>query len=354
MTALPGKPASNSVQSGSDQLLAVSPGEKLQRARQARKLEVTEMAQRLNLSPGVVRALEADDYRMLPNATFIKGYLRSYARALEINGDELVRAYEAITGYSEPVKVEPIAAPMISDTRRNQRNVLLALGLLVVLGAGLWIGMADHDPVSDAASVDSSSLRESEAAVPAVDPVAEPVNPPVVVTRSQSTDAEVVASVEATDDQVEAESTAVNESVLVPVETVQPLTDTAAQNEAVETVQPVPVAVEPVASAPVSVAPVLSPAAEPAAATPPPATTDGTGLVNLRFQGECWVEVRDRSGKMVFSSLKRSGEEVTLRAAIPIHVKLGNGDVVSVHYNHQPVNFTTRPDRKVVRLTLGE
>lgn len=353
MTALPGKPASNSVQSGSDQLLAVSPGEKLQRARQARKLEVTEMAQRLNLSPGVVRALEADDYRILPNATFVKGYLRSYARALEINGDELVRAYEAITGCSEAVKVEPIAAPMISDTRRNQRKVLLALGLLVVLGAGLWIGLAENDPVSDAASVDSSPALERETGVPAVDPVAEPVNPPVVVTRSQSTDAEVIASVEATDEPVEAELRAVNEPVLVPVESMQPVTDTATQSVPVEAVQPVPVTVEPVVSAPVPVAPALSPAAEPAAATSP-ATTDGTGLVNLRFQGECWVEVRDRSGRMVFSALKRAGEEETLRAAIPIHVKLGNGDVVSVRYNHQPVNFTTRPDRKVVRLTLGE
>jgi cytoskeleton protein RodZ len=353
MTALPGKPASNSVQSGSDQLLAVSPGEKLQRARQALKLEVTEMAQRLNLSPGVVRALEADDYRMLPNATFVKGYLRSYARALDISGDELVRAYEAITGCNEPVKVEPVAAPMISDTRRNQRNVLLAALLLVVLGIGVWIGLTGSDPVSDAVSVGSSSLPVNEASVPAGEAVTESVNPPVVITRSQSTDAEVVASVTATDEPVEAELRAVNEPVLVPVESMQPVTDTATQSVPVETVQPVPVTVEPVVSAPVPVAPALSRAAEPAAATSP-ATTDGTGLVNLRFQGECWVEVRDRSGRMVFSALKRAGEEETLRAAIPIHVKLGNGDVVSVRYNHQPVNFTTRPDRKVVRLTLGE
>lgn len=336
MTALPGKPASNSVQSGQDQLLAVSPGERLQRARKERKLEVTEVAERLNLSPGVVRALEADDYRMLPSATFVKGYLRSYARALDISGDELVRAYEAITGCNVPVKVEPIAAPMISDTRRNQRNVMLAFGLAILLGIGGWLSMTGEPPPSGVAGDDVLSVPASETLSSSGD---DSVNPPVVATRPPSSDAEVLASVEATDEPLNAE-------VAIPIESAA-----------------APVAVDPGPFSSVVAAPVASggnPVVSPAPASsmapdvmPAPAT-DGTGLVNLRFMGECWVEVRDRSGKMVFSSLKRAGEEVTLRAAIPIHVKLGNGDVVNVHYNHVPVNFTTRPDHKVVRLTLGE
>jgi hypothetical protein len=39
--------------------------------------------------------------------------------------------------------------------------------------------------------------------------------------------------------------------------------------------------------------------------------------------------------------------------AIPLSVKLGNGDVVAVTFNGQPVAFSTTPSRKVIRLTLG-
>ena len=361
MTALPGKPASNSAQSGHDQLLAISPGERLQRARKDRNLEVNEVAERLNLSPGVVRALEADDYRILPNATFVKGYLRSYARAVDISGDDLVRAYEAITRCNEPVKVEPIAAPMISDTRRNQRNVLMGLVVLVLLVAGGWLTLSGDDPVSEAAS-EVAAGNASETAMASSeeggDAESVTVSPPLVITRQSESDADVVAAAQATNEPVESLELETGIAESAPTAAAEPVQAPAVVPEPV----PVPVAtIEPVAVPASSLAPAenapadvsATPAAESEAATPPPAT-DGTGLVNLRFQGECWVEVRDRSGKMVFSSLKRAGEEVTLRAATPIHVKLGNGDVVSVQYNHQPVNFTTRPDRKVIRLTLGE
>lgn len=351
MTALPGKPASNSVDSPQGVLAGVSPGERLQRARKERNLEVNEMAERLNLSPGVVRSLEADDYRMLPNATFVKGYLRSYARALDISGDDLVRAYEAITGCNQPVKVEPIAAPMISDTRRNQRMVLLLLVILVLAGVGYWlIGSKESSVASDespAAEADTQNQQgEAEASSPSV-------NPPVLVTRPLESDADIMKAAESMEEPVEetqatsapqAESPSVEpiaapDVAAPPAETESPV-ETSGSVPA-PTVQPEPVAVP-------------APSSTPAPVDAAPVVNAGSGLLNLRFQGECWVEVRNGSGRMVFSALKRAGEEINLPVEPPVHVKLGNGDVVNVTYNHQPVSFATRPDRKVVRLSLGE
>lgn len=339
MSALPGKPASNSVQSGHDQLLSVSPGERLQKARKENKLEVPEVAERLNLSPGVVRALEADDYRMLPNATFVKGYLRSYARTLGINGDDLVRAYEAITGCNQPVKIEPIAAPMISESRKTLRNIAVVL-TLVVLVVVLWWTMGSGDSASERLAAPEPSAQ-TESAPADAGASQTPVNPPIVVTRPAETEAAIAAEAEA-----------VNEPVEGSDEPVSP-----AATEVAE-----PVVAEP--SEPVSVTPDVGvtetapqtavEASAPVSSGSTSITTTGSGLVNLKFQGECWVEVLDGKGDLVFSSLKRGGEEVTLRALTPINVKLGNGDVVDVEFNHQPVPFTTRPDRKVVRLTLGE
>lgn len=332
MTAVPGKPAANSVHSGQDQLLAVSPGERLQKARKGRQLEISQVAERLNLSPGVVRALEADDYRMLPNATFVKGYLRSYARLLGISGDDLVRGYEAITGHVREAKVEPVAPAMVSDNRSGLRNGMIAVAAVVIVTLGVWLSL----------SGEQSPERESVVAEVEQQPVApdEAVNPPVVVSRSADTDAELQAQAEAAGS--------------LPVEPVA--AEVAVPAEPATTVAE-PALVEPssvVVAAPAEAVP-LPVIEEPVASGVGPVAADGTtGLVNLRFSGECWVEVRDGKGDLVLSSLKRAGQEVNLRAATPINVKLGNGDVVAVQYNHEPVAFTTRSDRKVVRLTLGQ
>jgi len=337
MTALPGKPASNSVQSGQEQLLAVSPGERLQKARKERELDIAQVAESLNLSPGVVRSLEADDYRILPNATFVKGYLRSYARLLGISGDDLVRAYEAITGHVQDAKVEPVAPAMVSDKRAGMRNGVIAFVAVVVVGLGVWLSLSGDGNSQPASGTQVAESQEPPVAAEAAD------NPRVIVSRTGGEPAELQAEAEAVaepplpDESVSALQPEPAAAVAEPAAAVQAVAESA---PAVVTSQ-APVAAESV--------PVAQP--EPVA---PAAADRASGLVNLRFSGECWVEVRDGSGDLVFSSLKRAGQEVNLRAATPINVKLGNGDVVAVQYNHEPVAFTTRPDRKVVRLTLGE
>ncbi len=337
MTAIPGKPAANS-SSGQEQLLGMSPGERLQRERLMRKLEVAEVAERLNLSPGVVRALEADDYRMLPNSTFVKGYLRSYARALDINGDDLVRSYEAITGCNQPVKVEPIGTPMISDPRKNARNVLLAAIGVALVVAGVWLGLDKGNGQGPAVANTGSGSNSTDAQ--SSGPVTE-LAPPVVIARpAEKQEVAIEPSSQAVNEPVQAEPPA--QAIAVPVsEPVEPVADAGQETPAQEPpLQAVPESQQAEPSPESSSAPAAAPVA--------------TGLLTIKFLGECWVEVHDGYGDAVFSSLKRSGEEVTLRAATPINVKLGNGDAVEVLYNHQAVPFTTRPDRKVVRLTLGE
>ena len=60
----------------------VLPGERLRRAREEKGLSQEEACKHLRLSTSYMRALEQDDYDRLPEAPFIKGYLRNYARFL--------------------------------------------------------------------------------------------------------------------------------------------------------------------------------------------------------------------------------------------------------------------------------
>ena len=55
------------------------PGEYLRQVRIAQKRELSEVVKDLNIPVKTLTALEQDDYKALPEATFIKGYYRTYA-----------------------------------------------------------------------------------------------------------------------------------------------------------------------------------------------------------------------------------------------------------------------------------
>ena len=58
--------------------MVVLPGERCRKAREALGWTPAEAAKRMHLSQSYLVALEADDYERLPEATFVKGYLKNY------------------------------------------------------------------------------------------------------------------------------------------------------------------------------------------------------------------------------------------------------------------------------------
>jgi cytoskeleton protein RodZ len=69
---------------------AKSPGGRLQRLRLKNEWSIADVAADLNLRVEVIAALEADDYSNLPERTYIRGYLRAYARVLGIPEEEVL------------------------------------------------------------------------------------------------------------------------------------------------------------------------------------------------------------------------------------------------------------------------
>ncbi len=350
MTASPGQPSSDSVLSGSgyDKVLAISPGERLQKARKERKLEIGAVAEQLNLSPGVVRALEADDYRMLPNATFVKGYLRSYARVVGISADDLVRGYEALTGADKPAVFVPVAPPMISESRSPLKYGVVALLCAGLLALVMWLVPGARQDVAQAPSAIVTDPAALSGAV-VIDQDADASAPEDAGAAARDAEsglplATPEAAVTTTALDATTESSAAPAAALSQVAADSSSSAMATAGSAATSATAVPAPETALAQMPSGPALTDQPqvAAEP-----------GHGLLKLSFSGDCWVEVRDAAGKKVFSSLKRSGDEVTVSVAPPASVKLGNGDVVAVTFNGQPVVFATTASRKVVRLTLG-
>lgn len=75
-----------------------SPGELLRNAREAAGLSIEQVAEKLHLLQSIVSSLEKDCYDRIRGETFVRGYMRNYARLLGISADEVVGRYNAGRG----------------------------------------------------------------------------------------------------------------------------------------------------------------------------------------------------------------------------------------------------------------
>ncbi|MFP4075971.1 MAG: helix-turn-helix domain-containing protein, partial [Halochromatium sp.] len=85
-----------------DTAIPDSPGRQLRQAREARKLDIPHVATALRLTPGVVDAIERDDYAPLPSATFVSGYIRGYARLVGLDPERLNQSFRRLHPDAEP------------------------------------------------------------------------------------------------------------------------------------------------------------------------------------------------------------------------------------------------------------
>lgn len=84
----------------SDSSTECGPGERLRAARETAGLSVAEVAEELQLLQSFVRALEQNSYERIRGDTFVRGYLRNYARLLGLDPQEIVDAYLQARAHS--------------------------------------------------------------------------------------------------------------------------------------------------------------------------------------------------------------------------------------------------------------
>lgn len=120
---------------------AQRPGERLRQTRLLKGREIKEIAIELNIPERILIAIEADDYKVLPEPAFIRGYLRAYGRLLGIDSDILImqfnEIYTSATGLSSNHSLEnsPLQqlAKLQSRTRTSKRWMLWLLVPVVLV-----------------------------------------------------------------------------------------------------------------------------------------------------------------------------------------------------------------------------
>ena len=96
-------------------------GETLREARMRQRLDITDVEERTKIRAKYLRALENEEFGMLPGSTFVKTFLRTYAEVLGLDPHVLVEEYRAAYEPRDEAEVQPIA-PGAQPPRARERE----------------------------------------------------------------------------------------------------------------------------------------------------------------------------------------------------------------------------------------
>jgi cytoskeleton protein RodZ len=127
------------------------PGESLGAKRQERGMSIEEVSARIKLAPRQITALEANDFAALPGMASTRGFIRSYARLLDLDPEPMLAAIadEPNPAFSPLVIRRPLPSPGFSGRRyapptshrRDARRLpVFAALVLVFVGTLAFVG----------------------------------------------------------------------------------------------------------------------------------------------------------------------------------------------------------------------
>ena len=144
-------------------------GQRLREARLRRELDIADAETYTKIRAKYLRALENEEFGMLPGPTFVKTFLRTYAEALGLDPHLLVEEYRASYEPGDDVEhIQSLGPPNLArDMRRRGPRLgpgsLLLLVVVAVVGALVAIGLlADGDEEGGGADVASDTTPRQE------------------------------------------------------------------------------------------------------------------------------------------------------------------------------------------------
>ncbi|QHW96084.1 cytoskeleton protein RodZ [Klebsiella variicola] len=304
-------------------------GARLRHAREQLGLSQQAVAERLCLKVSTVRDIEDDKAPADLASTFLRGYIRSYARLVHIPEEELLPMM-AKQAPIRAAKVAPMQSFSLGKRRKKRDGWLMSvtwLVLFVVIGlSGAWWWQdhkAQQEEISTMADQSSAELNGSDA-------------------NSQNVPLDTSAPAASSTDS--AANSAPTDTASAP--TTSAPAQTPADNNTV--VAPSQANVDTAATAPATPAAPLP--TDQANVTAAAAAQD---LV-MNFSADCWLEVSDATGKKLFSGLQRKGGNLNLSGQAPYKLKIGAPAAVQIQFLGKPVDLSRFiRTNQVARLTLN-
>lgn len=267
-----------------------SAGTRLREGREAAGLSIDAVAQQLKLAPRQVTALEDDNFAALPGRTFIRGFVRNYARLLRLD------AAAVLAALPEGDAAPSLDRPSLATTTRTMGE--LPAELHAKSSSARWaIPLALLAIVAIAAVYEWTRIAPSSARTGAdtkAAPTATPMAPPVP---------------------------AQGPAFILPAPSSTPPAEPA-KSGATDT------------------------GAVPVAAMP------GNSPLVLVFRGSSWVEIKDAKGALLLSTMGFPGATHAVDGVAPLDVVIGNAEAVAITVRGDAFDLTPHTKQNVAKFTV--
>ncbi|MFM4940427.1 cytoskeleton protein RodZ [Aeromonas enteropelogenes] len=306
-----------------DDSQAVGPGQLLRNAREQLGWTREQVASRIHLRLTLIAAIESDTYDKHTSHTFIRGYLRTYAKLVGIPEETILAAYDKL-GLTPPDNIDMQSFSRRSRQQANDSRLKVVTWLVILVLIGLsvawwWQSTARRSAGDEALAATEMSASTSVAATDTV-PGAESLAP-VTDATEPAIDAAAPAAVS------DATGTLAPETAVLPEENPSAAVSTQAESSTSDVT-----------------ATDESAASEPASAP----------QLKMSFTADCWLDVKDANGKTLYSGLKKANDELVLEGAEPLKLIVGAPMAVKLEYKGQSFDMSRYNNGRTARFSLPQ
>lgn len=331
------------------------PGDILRNGREAQKMSTQDVADHLRLRKQLVEEIEDNKFDPKVAGTFTRGYLRAYAKLVEIPEEEVIAAYyelgieaprkDAMQSFSRRTKQQT------ADSRLMLITYIIAAVIIASVVLFAW-QQANEDDMPSTNSMMTDDIREVDPAEAFSDDALETNQENNGQTVSSEQEPEQgsgednrSASIDTPEEQSSRETTSLEEIESEVLASEGSSSEQAPEQaninnsgtETADTLEPE------LAENTLEVVAVAG------------ATIDdvdpNSGELVFFFENDCWVRIDDATGENVASGVKQAGYIMPLTGEGPYRIELGAPEVVEMWYQGQRVDMAQFRQGRVARFT---
>jgi cytoskeleton protein RodZ len=342
-------------------------GEVFSEARNAKKLSLKDVSNNLRLSIKQIEALENNNFSSLPPAVITRGFIRNYARFLELDAEPLLASYRVRMPDVSPstLSVKTSMNQVMPGKESSFLSKFIWLCSLVLIAVAVWFYYVNYMQKSApkvTENVVSTTVETSAPEVATLPEVALPAAERLAQADAEAT-VDVPAAVVGDVKEVPNLATPSAAAVLPKVEQAHP-----AANGPVVTTQNLQLPKETTVdfntlkenaakTAPftASAKAISTEAKVPDLAKSslkPDSSMAAVKGVNIAVTEQTWVRVTDKSGAVVYEKMLQANSEDGFNGLPPFKVLIGNAKATKLTFLGQNVDLSDKTKNNVARLTL--
>ncbi len=324
-----------------------TPGELLKAARETKGLSLEQVASKINLRAHNIEAIENDEDDSNLSTTFTKGYLKLYAKFVDVSETEVLQAFERMNSVAkEPAKLQSFSRRMAKQTSdaRLMMVTYFIIAIVIALSVLWWFQQTEEAPVAQV-SLNRSSQSPIEQESESLGTSQSVQNDQPVPSNERDTEVDDIAADQNNDLTGSANDigSLVDDAEELLGETAenldngQPSTDSSVELSDVIPVNDVPLT-------------------ESIESTTEDTAFDSFAAVSVElifeFADDCWVSVIDSTGETIAIGVKRSGYVMTVPGVPPFEVTLGAPQAVQISMAGDAVDMSQFPAGQTAKFEL--